>query len=420
MKLAARIMNKPLDMYRFVTTYSQHLPQAFNALFSMPCVVSLLQGTLRKSDARVSVLYAGRRANVDYLSRMAFDDYRIVDQVITNLLAFKPHMQRMSDAADMIVLDLGWPYNNRFNRKHSYLEVPDWINMAIEFPSTWDDVVANFRRTARKHDMRLIRRNDYRCEISSSLEDIEKFYDEMYVPFLTHRHAAESVVAPRKHVIKRGLRGKLLQVIRGDEIVAAGVIYPERETMFSLWMGIPKKHLEHQPEAAISALYYFGIQYAFSNGYEIFDFTGTRAFLNDGAFQFKRRWGPVVEDGFSPSSILLKPKSDSRQAALFCQQVPVLIRTVEGLEAVFVRVAGTAGDGADQKTFARLEKDFGCAGMARMNVIEISNESETRTMPIGGKGCQYRLIKCPLETFAEKYVSIGCLPGAPLAQPQPH
>jgi hypothetical protein len=312
-------------------------------------------------------------------------------------------MERMSAAADVVVLDLGWPYNRRFSRRGGYLEVPDWINLAIGFPAAWEEVVSGFRRTARKHDLRLIRRNGYRCEAVNSRAAIEEFYDEMYVPFVKHRHATEPVIAPKSHVIKRALQGQLLQVFRGDEIVAAGVIYPEREIMFSLWMGIPRKYVDDQPEAAISALYFFGIKYAFDNGYEVFDFTGTRAFLGDGAYQFKRRWGPAIEDGFSPGSILIQPKNDNRKAALFCQQVPVLTRTGEGLEAVFVRADGAAAE----DTFARLEKDYGCGGIARMTVIEISDRSETSSMPIRDNGCQYRLVKCPLQHFADTYVRIG-------------
>src|SRR5690606_23145912 len=152
----------------------------------------------------------------------------------------------------------------------------DWINMAIEFPETWEEVVSNFRRTARKHDLRLIRRNGYRCEPASGRAAIEKFYHEMYLPFVNHRHASESLVAAKRLVIKRTLKGHLLHILRDDEIVAAGVIYPEDQTMFSLWMGMPERYLEQPPEAAISALYYFGLQFAFDNGYKVFDFTGTR------------------------------------------------------------------------------------------------------------------------------------------------
>jgi hypothetical protein len=197
------------------------------------------------------------------------------------------------------------------------------------------------------------------------------------------------------------MQGQLLHVLQGDDVVAAGVIYPEDGVMFSLWMGIPRKHLERQPEAAISALYYFGIRYAFDNGCRAFDFTGTRAFLKDGAYQFKRRWGPLLDDAFSPGSILIRPQKGNRKAALFCQQVPVLRRSADGLEALFVRAEGAVG----AETLARLEKDYGCGGVDRVTVIEISDENETRAMPFGAGGCQYRVLRVTLEGFADCYVS---------------
>jgi hypothetical protein len=398
-KIAQKAASRILGGYHFVKRYSQHLPQACNALFSLPCAVTRLEGILKDSDERITVLYVGRRVNYQYLLRIIFDEYREIERKVTNLLAFRRHMDGMSAVSDVLVLDLGWPYNGLFKRRGDYVQVPDWVNMVIELPERWDDVVANFRRTARKHDLRLIRRNGYRCELADSAEAIETFYDEMYVPFVTRRHAAESVIASRRHVIKRAMQGKLLHVLRGNEIVAAGVIYPEGDIMFSLWMGVPETGLDLPPEACISALYFFGIRYAFDNGYKYFDFTGTRAFLKDGAFQFKRRWGPVLEDAFSPSSILIKPQNDNRKAALFCQQVPVMRRSRDGLEALVVRV----DEPVDEGSFIRLEKEFGCTGLARITVIEISDRNETRTVPLSDDRCEYRWVKTSLDKFSNCY-----------------
>ena len=389
-----------LGGYRFVRMYSQHLPQAASALFSMPCAVTLVHGTFRGRGERIAMLYVGRRMNYHYLLRTIFDEYQETAHEVTNLLAFRKHMVRMSGSSDVVVLDLGWPYNGLVARKGGYVQVPDWLNMVIEFPDRWEDVVGNFRRTARKHDLRLIRRNGYRCEVAGSRAAIDTFYDEMYVPFVSRRHPGDPVIAPRKHVVKRALQGKLLHILRDDEIVAAGVIYPEDDVMFSLWMGLPEKYLDRQPEAAISALYFFGIRHAFDGGYRFFDFTGTRAFLKDGPFQFKRRWGPVLEDAFSPGSILLRPRNGSRNAALFCQEVPVLRRTGDGLEALIVRADGAADEGS----FARLEKEFGCAGLERMTVIEISDRNETETISCGDDKCDYRLIRTRLDSFGDCYV----------------
>ena len=400
-RAVGQVVERATRTCRFLKLYSQHLPVAFEAVFSMPCTVRKLEGTLKGSNDHASMLYVGRQKNYTYLRRMIFDDCEVADEQRTSLFSYRKHMDRMSSSVDVLLVDIGWPYNGRINRAGEYLEIPDWVNMAIDLPDTWEAVVRAFRQSTRNNDLRLIRRNAYRCLPTNDRASLEKFYDSFYVPFVNHKHAADSVVSPRKHVVKRGRQGALLHVLRGDEIVAAGVVYPEGDVLFFLWMGLPPQYIDAPPEAAISALYFFGIRYAFDHGYKVVDFTGNRAFLDDGAFRFKRKWGARVEDTFSPGSILLKPGNSSRNAARFCQRFPVLARRGGGLEARFL----FADEPAHEAGLARLSKNYGCEGIARTTVIEISDENETKSMPIRADGCQYRLVKCPLESFGLYYVN---------------
>jgi hypothetical protein len=414
--LPARVVEKAMGICRFMKLYGQHLPLAFEALLSMSCTVARLEGTLKGSNARASngsnarasngsnarasVLYVGRRKNYSYLRRTIFDDCQVVDERRTSLFAYRKHTDEMAASADVLLLDIGWPYHGRINRAGEYLEIPDWVNMAVELPDTWEAVVRSFRQTTRNNDLRLIRRNGYRCRPTTSREVLEDFYDRFYVPFVNHKHGGDSVIAPRKHVLKRGAQGALLQVLKDEEVVAAGVVYPEGEALFFLWMGLPPQYIDSPPEAAISALYFFGIRYAFDHDYKVVDFTGNRAFLDDGAFRFKRKWGARVEDSFSPGSILIKPTRSSRSAARFCQRFPVLARRGDCLEARFL----FADKSASEADLARLRKDYDCEGIDRTIVIEISEETETKSMPILDDECQYRWIKTTLDEFAECYI----------------
>jgi hypothetical protein len=275
--------------------------------------------------------------------------------------------------------------------------------MTVGFPDRWEEVVANFRRTARKHDLRLIRRNNYVCESLRDRRSIERFYDEMHVPFVRQRHGGDSAIAPRRHVIKRGLEGCLLHVLRGSEPVAAGIIYPEGEVMYSLWLGLPPEHLQAPPEAAFSALYYFGMQQAFEQGYRQFDFGGTRAFLGDGAFQFKRRWGPSIEDWFSPSSILIRPAATDGGVA-FCRKVPVLRRSPVGLEALLV---ADAEETVSADTFRRLDKEYGCRGIDRVTVVAIGDRQDMERAAGEPPECEYRVIRCLPGQFVGHYTGAG-------------
>jgi Acetyltransferase (GNAT) domain len=401
MELFHRWVEKAGAALRFLRLYGQHLPLAYDAIFTLACVVRTLEGTLQGTDERLSVLYAGRGKNFTYLKRAIFGECEVAAERKASLFSVEKHIAKLATSVDVVLVDVGWPYHGRINRDKEYLEVPDWVTMAIDLPETWQGVIQSFRHTTRNNDLRLIRRNQYQCRPTRSRADLQEFYESFYLPFVHAKHADDVVLSPRRHVMKRGQQGTLLQITRGDDIVAAGVVYPEGETMYFLWMGLPTRHLRSPPEACISALYYFGIRYAFDHGFKRVDFTGNRALLNDGAFRFKRKWGANVEDSFSPSSILVKPREGSRKAAVFCQNVPVLVRGTNGLEARFLFADGDATPAA----VARIARDYGCEGIARTTVIEVGLESETGAMPTGEETCQYLPLRTNLEGFVKSYLT---------------
>ena len=91
-----------------------------------------------------------------------------------------------------------------------------------------------FRKSTRNNDLRLIRRNGYHCLATNDPSDIDAFYDEMYAPSVQKRHGAASIIAPKSHVRRRARQGKLLHILRGTDIVIAGVVYSEDDVLYFL------------------------------------------------------------------------------------------------------------------------------------------------------------------------------------------
>lgn len=393
------IIEKINELSRFLRNYGQHFPLGLKMIFAISCNLICVHGVLKRGGGPVVILYVGRRKNLSYLLSMLFDEYSIRESIQSTLLTFRRHMRRMSAQADVEIVDIGWPYHGLVNRRGTYLELPDWVSMAVDLQDSWENVVDNFRHTARNNDLRLIRRNAYRCASSRDRETIERFYSDMYLPFVESRHAADAIVTARRIILRRAQQGSLLQVLKGDDIVAAGVVYPEGDVLYFLWMGMPRRYIDNPPEAAVSALYFYGLRHAFCQGLRAVDFMGSRAFLADGALRFKRKWGALIDDSFSPSSILIRPKDGNRNAAQFCHDVPMLVRRGDILEALLLRF----GDAVDEAKFEEIEARFGCAGIDRMTVINISVQDDTQTMDFPGDRCDNRLIQCGLENFAEHY-----------------
>src|SRR5690606_27380308 len=152
-------------------------------------------------------LYVGRKKNLAYLQRMIFVASDIKDERRATLFTYRRHMDELRDAADVVLVDIGWPYHGRLAATGAYLEVPDWVRMAVRLPETWDEVVRGFRHTTRNNDLRLIRRNGYRCEATNDDGALAEFYEDFYLPFVTRRHTGDSIASPRRHILKRGRQG---------------------------------------------------------------------------------------------------------------------------------------------------------------------------------------------------------------------
>lgn len=392
----SKTADKVKDAYAFVMANKQHLPHAFHAIFAFGCKVRLLRGQLQGTRETIDVLYIGRGSNYAYLVRAVFDESRVVDSVDASLLTFRTAASRMAGNADVVIVDIGWPYHALVNKTGEYLVTPDWVNMVVELPEIWERVLGNFAASTR----RKVRRSPYRCALTNAREAIEAFYDDMYVPFIQRRFADASVIHSRRHVMKKAVRGRLLHVLRGDDVVAAGVVYPVDDTLCYLWPGIPAAFLDAPAEGAMDALYFFIIRHAFDAGYRYVDFSGTRPFLTDGVLQHKRRWGAAVEDCFSPGSFLIKPKNGSRKAAMFCRQLPVLARCGDELEARFLSL----GEPMDDRALRLLRRRFGCDGVDRMTVLVVSDAGEYRDVSADGNACACRVVSCSLDNFADHYV----------------
>jgi len=394
----------------FVQLYGQHFPLVVFAVFSFRCEIIRLRGRLKKADSFSELVYVGRKYNFEYLKSQLFDNAEIVAQKKTTLFTFRRHAREAFVDADSMVVDIGWPYHRFFNTKNEFVEIPDWVNMLVETDGSLAEVVAKFRKTARAYDLRMIRKHGYSYDLVNDDAAVDYFYEYLYSPFVKNTHGESAILADKKAIAKRVKEGKLIRIHYQGNVLAAGVIYSENNILYFLWMGsLPElpEELAAQlarkklPEGVISALYYFGIEYANELGLDAVDFTGTRSLLSDGTFHFKRKWGAIVDDTFSPSSLLLKLKVNNTTAVEFSQNNPLIIRNSGGLEMRFVLKASQ--DKSDEEVFADFWKQHGCEGIDSLSVFTIDETlPETiRFSEFEGRPCC--LVQCKLESFSQLY-----------------
>ncbi len=380
----------------------QEVYETAYACLKFPVVIVLLRGPLkgRGDQEVVTFLYVGRDANLFHFKNKYFKEVDTVLSRRANLLTYRSYMAAVVDDADVVFVDIGYPYHGRFLKTGEYLEIPDWIFLSAPIAETWDDTVQNFRKTMRKNIRRLIRKNNYRYEVETGQEAATEFYYDYYRKFINARYSTETVMTPLTEIKHRMQKGVILKVIGNDGPVAAGVYFPMDEEFCLLASGMPEALVDNPPEAAVSALYYFSMQYAFDHGYKAANFLGTRGFPDDGLFQFKRKWGAVVKDDFSVDSILFRP-ANTKGAAQFCARFPMIARRGEALELVMCSTAPELNaDGV-----SRMVADTHCGGLDTVRVVHVSDQPTE--IVLGSDAPKVEVRPTPVADFATSLVGLS-------------
>ena len=115
----------------------------------------------------------------------------------------------------------------------------------------------------------------------------------MYVPHITRIHGNKSFLVPYHEIKEKAKDCELLLIKNNKEYIAGLLIrYDSKKNIPRLWqLGIKDGNLVYVKAGAMGALYYYALNHLKEKGYKKVNFYLSRAFLNDGVLQYKKKWG---------------------------------------------------------------------------------------------------------------------------------
>jgi hypothetical protein len=329
----------------------------------------LITGKEKHHHYEIRTLYIGALSNCDFILNKVYDLYDVVKKENSNIWGIRSHLRILGQLADLIVMDIPWPYQFLLPR-NQFIESPAWVCQRTAISLEWSEVERKFSKEARTEDFRKIRKYGLSYETTTDPKDIETFYDQMYCPYLTNRFGDLASIEPRWKIRHFAQKGKLLQIKRDGHVIAAAVLYEWKKCMHFLWTGTREEPGTPLGRGAFSALYYYSMLHAFESSCDSIDFEGTRPFLNDGIFLFKRKWGSYVCDGWSLDTFLFQPKNFGPAVISFFANNPLVIRGENGLAGkILFHNEGKACTPVDLEG---LVKRYGGSGLKHLGVASTS------------------------------------------------
>jgi hypothetical protein len=146
-----------------------------------------------------------------------------------------------------------------------------------------------------QRNIRQVQDANFTYRFSHSIADFDHFYHAMYLPTIKDRFGEAANVTAYEGLLKYGMnKGGLLLLMLEGQAVAGSLMYIQNRTCFMLVGGILNNDSDLVKQGVNTAFYWYGIQWAISEGARSINFGATNAWQSDGVFYAKRRWGAKV------------------------------------------------------------------------------------------------------------------------------
>ncbi|HEX6344852.1 hypothetical protein [Umezawaea sp.] len=134
-------------------------------------------------------------------------------------------------------------------------------------------------------------------DVATDEESFDLFYDRMHVPTMELRHGERTRNETKARAHECLFRRGLLAFAVVDGLRTAGVLChrsPDGSVLTVRLLGVRDGSQVHHDDGALKALYHLLLGWADDNGCSRVDFGAVEAWISQGIFQWKRRFGPTI------------------------------------------------------------------------------------------------------------------------------
>jgi hypothetical protein len=248
-----------------------------------------LQGPLRSTDRRATILVAGRSPRLcPYLSELLFSSAPAIEELGSSTIWTLS--QRLAELRGRCDLAIAWLdcENARRILGNDHLLLPSWVGLRRTIP----EQPMNFGKLSDsiRSSLRILRRENLRAVISRDPDDVPHFRERYHLPTMQRRHGDAAVVHSLARLRATHREGFLLWIERAGERIGGCLVHHRDGVLRLSALGVRDGDPRWTALGGQFAIYYFTCTQARELGASVVDFGGSWPFLRDGVFRFKRNW----------------------------------------------------------------------------------------------------------------------------------
>ena len=328
-----------------------------------------LEGCVRDGDAPLSIVFAGQVESKNYLAHLAFSDppteATLGPQWVVEVL---PPARAMAKA-DIAIAELD-PWQRRLLRDRFDFHLPCWVGGDVDI----ERAVSHIRASKNaKEDLRRIRRDKFGYRIEHGAEALERFYLEMYRPYIDAVYGDRAFAMSYREMMERCDCSELFVVTMRDEPVAGLIILYEADGPRAWSLGVRRGDRGYVKAGALRALDYLLLFHLAEKGCRRVHMGASRPFLNDGVLRHKRRLGLRLNGG-SRLGFGVRLSAPSRGAETFLRNNPFIFENDDVYRgAIFVERSFSVS-ALDERQ--RWWREYGMEGLRDVSLLTCDSREE--------------------------------------------
>lgn len=293
-----------------------------------------VEGTLRGTDQVFRCLFVGNSDTQRYLlARMYEGEPRVLRQRRILIRSLPRIMKGRDIPVDLCIAVLP-PRHDRQLAKQCDFRGQENVLQVVDVPSTWDELKTKLHQNA-KNAPRLIRKNGLTYRVSKDPEDFRHFYHRMFVPHTRERYGASATIEPFEEMERFFAKGFLLLIEEAGRAIAGSLCLADDRVLTYRRMGVLDADQTHSKKGAQMAVYHFSLELAIERRIPKFDLMKSSAFVNDGVYQHKRKWGATtLPDDEAETWVYYFALGAPDKVASFFRENPVVVHAASGLKVL--------------------------------------------------------------------------------------
>lgn len=320
-------------------------------------------------SAKIKIFYIGHNPHFSYLIQETGIDNVSIKYVGKIFLWNIQKRTRECGTVDMIILETNKLIGTKLQRRGFFL-IPEWVNFMLPVPHSMQDYRKSYRGRKIREDIRRFRKYDYSHEITRNEDKLHFFYYQMYVPYIQKRIGHLAYLHDYSF-FKRLLKSGTVHLVKHENNYIAGQFFIFRNsTLWVKWFGMTKGSEIYRKRVVNSAAKYFTIEWAIEHNFKTIDFGLCRAFLKDGLFRYKRKWGMILNiDSMNTRFFGLKVCRLNNGTKNFLKKNPFIFHGEKGLEGLVC----VEKELITQEELRKISRNFQTDGLQNLTVLCFSD-----------------------------------------------